>query len=263
MKKYRKSYRIKKKKSIFQNRSFWLPLLVLIVFGGFLYLVFFADFFQIKEIKIFGQEKVSNEELKNLLEGEIEQKLFLFPTKSIFLVDLNKIKEMILKKFPQIVKVDLKRKLPDKLFLEIKERRPWAALIIGENFYYCDENGILFEEILEIPPKFLIIKNLLSQPEIKLGEKVIEKDFIEKIEEIKKKLVENLKIEIEEIIIPTKGRLNVKTSEGWEIYFDPNADLNWQMIELNLVLEKEIPLENRGNLEYIDLRFSKIYYKYR
>jgi cell division septal protein FtsQ len=264
MKTYSKYRRIKKKKSILKNRFFWLTLLFFIFVGGIFYLVCFADFFQIKKIEIAGQQKISEEELKYLVASQIEQKLFFFSTKSIFLIKTNKISQMILEKFPQITEANLKRKLPDRLFLEIKEREPWAAIIVNEtDFYYCDENGIVFEKIWEIPPKFLIINNLVLQHEIKLGEKVIEKDLIEKINRVNTKLKDNLKIDIEGFIIPSPERLNVKTFEGWEIYFDPVADLNWQAIELGLVLEKQIPPEKRGNLEYIDLRFSKVYFKYR
>ncbi len=260
----RKPYRIRKQKSILRNRFLWITLLLLILVGGTFYLVCFANFFQIKKIEISGQQKVSEEELKNLVGGEIEQKLFLFPTKSIFLINTNKIDQLILERFSQISQSDLKKKLPDGLFLEIEERQPWAALILNEtDFYYCDENGIVFEKIWEIPYKFLTVKSLLSYPEIKLGGKVMEKDLIEKIGGVNAKLKDNLKIDIEEFIIPSPERLNVKTSEGWEIYFDPEGDLNWQVIELSLVLEKEIPSEKRGDLEYIDLRFSKVYFKYK
>ncbi|PIP25187.1 MAG: hypothetical protein COX34_00075 [Candidatus Nealsonbacteria bacterium CG23_combo_of_CG06-09_8_20_14_all_36_12] len=263
MKTYRK-YQIKRKKSILKNRFFWLTLLFLVFVGGIFYLVYFAEFFQIKEIEISGTQKVSNEELKIIASGEIEKKLFLFSSRSTFLVNTSKIENLILEKFPEINKVNLKRKLPDKLFLEIEERQPWATLTLDEkDFYYCDENGIIFEKIEEITPPLLKIKNLILKEEIILGERVIEKDLIEKIEKINTKLRENLKIDVEEFIIPSPERLNVKTVEDWEIYFDPKGNLNWQIIELSLVLEKEIPSEKRENLEYIDLRFSKVYYKYR
>jgi hypothetical protein len=260
----RKPYRIRKQKSILKNRFFWLSLLFLVSVGGIFYLVCFANFFQIKKIEISGQQKVSGEELKNIVERKVSKKLFFFPTKSIFLIDSKLIENDILERFPQVEMADLKRKIPDALFLEIQERQPWAALILNEtDFYYCDENGIVFEKIWEIPFKFLTVKSLLSFPEIKLGEKMIGEDLIEKIGMANAKLKDNLKIEIGEFIIPSPERLNVKTSEGWEVYFDPEGDLNWQIIELSLVLEKEIPSEKRGDLEYIDLRFSKVYFKYK
>ncbi len=42
-----------------------------------------------------------------------------------------------------------------------------------------------------------------------------------------------------------------------DLNFDLKNSIDWQMTKLNLVLEKEIPPEKRGDLEYIDLRFGE------
>ena len=265
MKSYRKPYkpyRIKRKKSIAKNRFFWLTISTLIFIGGIFYLVCFASFFQIKEINVPELQKISADSLKDLISNQIKKKILLFESKSIFLVNIDEIEKLILENNRQVAAVDLKRALPDKLFLEIKQRQPWAIWCsFNYDCYYIDEKGIIFAKSEEIPPPILKINNLFLESEIKLGEKVIEEDLIEKIQKINSKFKENIKIDIEKFDIPVEERLNVKTVEGWEVYFDPKGDLNWQMVEINLVLEKEIPLDKRGNLEYIDLRFSKVYYR--
>jgi hypothetical protein len=96
-----------------------------------------------------------------------------------------------------------------------------------------------------------------------LGEKVIDEKILEFILNSDNKLKEELKINIIEFDLLSQERLNVKTEEGWEIYFDLKGDLNWQTEKLTLVLENEIPPEKRGDLEYIDLRFTRVYYKYK
>jgi hypothetical protein len=97
----------------------------------------------------------------------------------------------------------------------------------------------------------------------KLGEQMIGRDYLEKIFKIQKFFQEELKIEIEEFVF-FEQRLNLKTKEGWEIYFDPREDINWQLTKLNLVLKEEILPEKRRNLEYIELRFGDLAtYKYR
>jgi len=53
--------------------------------------------------------------------------------------------------------------------------------------------------------------------------------------------------------------LDVKTSEGWEIYFNLKKDINWQLTELDFLLKERIPPDKKGNVEYIDLRFERIY----
>jgi len=260
--KYRKPYRIKRKKSIFLNRFFGLGILFLIILGLIFYFFIFHSTFQIKEIKISGTEKVAVEEIRNLIEKEIEQKILFFPTKSIFLVNSNKIKEGIFSKFPQISEINLKREYPNILIAEIEERKPAAIFNQNGEYFFIDKEGIIFEETPQFLENYLKIKNFLLKEKIKLGDKAIEKKTISQILDIEKKLKE-IDIKVKEFIIVSEERLNAKTSEGWEIYFNPKEDLNWQITELSLVLEKQIPPKKRKNLEYIDLRFSKIFYKYK
>jgi len=275
---YKKPYRIKKKKSIFRNRFFWIAILILIIFGGIFYLVCFSSVFQVKDVKISGNQKIQTQDIENLIKEKINKKLLFFPQKSIFLIDSNEIVRSLSEKFLKIDKVILKRRLPATLIVEIQERLPLGVWCQGENCFYVDREGIIFEEN---PPKVeedksfsppfaatreteFIIKSQEQRTEIFLGEKVIEKVLLESIFEIQRKLKENLKIDIEEIIILEKEKINAKTSEGWEIYFDPTGDINWQLTKLSLVLEKEIPPERRKDLEYIDLRFGNFApYKYR
>ena len=262
MKKYRKPYRIKKKKSLFKNRFFWMATLVLIIFGGIFYLVCFFSIFQIKDIKISGNQKIQTQDIENLIKEKINQKLLFFPQKSIFLIKSNEIVESLLEKFLQADSVNLKRRLPASLIVEIQERLPLGVWCEGENCFYIDKEGIIFEEN---PPKTeFIIKSEEKRTQGFLGEKVIEKTLFESIFEIQRKLKESLKINIEEIIILEKEKINAKTSEGWEIYFDPTNNIDWQLTKLSLVLEKEIPPERRKDLEYIDLRFGNFApYKYK
>jgi len=97
-----------------------------------------------------------------------------------------------------------------------------------------------------------------------LGNKVIEKEFLSSILDTESKLENNLKIPVEEVLVVSDERINLKTSEGWEIYLNPKGDVDWQLTKLSEVLEKEIPLEKRGNLQYIELRFGNFApYKYQ
>jgi len=264
IKKYRKPYRIKKKKPIFRNRFFWLGILIFVVIVGIFYLICFSSFFQIKEIKISGNQKVSIENLENLVREKIGQKILFFPSESIFLANLKEINEAILEKFPQLAKVNLKRSFPDTMLIEIEERKPVAIFLQNENIFFIDREGIIFEQVVDVKPQQIIIRNLDATKELKLGEKVIEKELLSKILEIEFKLKTDLKIESPEILVVSEERLNAKTSEGWEIYFNLEGDINWQLTKLGAVLEKEIPLERREDLEYIDLRFGNLApFKYR
>jgi len=266
IKKYRKPYRVKKKKPIFRNRFFGLGILIFAVVVGIFYLICFSAFFQIKEIKISGnsafveasadKQKVSIEDIRNVIEKEVEQKFLFLPSKSIFLINLNEINKTVLEKFPQLAKVNLKRSFPDAMLIEIEERKPIAIFCQKEQYFFIDGEGIIFEEISEAAPQWLQIKNLTLTTDSKLGEEAIKKEKLSQVLEIESKLNENLKIL--EVSIISEERLNAKTSEGWEIYFNLEGDINWQLTKLGAVLEKEVPPERRENLEYIDLRFGNL-----
>jgi len=259
MRKYRKPYRIKKKKSIFGNRFFWLGILILVIFSGIFYLICFHSFFQIKEIKISGNQKVLIEEIQKIIEEKINQKILFFNSKSIFLANFGEIKKEILKNFPLVDEINLKRKFPNTILVQVKERKPIAIFNQADKNFFIDKEGIIFERLLEVDPKMLKIKNLILTADLELGEKVMEKEQLIPILEIESKLRKDLKILSQEISIVSEERLDIKTSESWEIYFNLKENLNWQITKLGLVLENRIPPEKRRNLEYIDLRFEKVY----
>lgn len=272
---HRRPYRIKKRKSVLKNRFFWLIVFVLMMTGGIFYLFCFYKFFQIKEIKISGNQKVSVQDLENTIESQIVFRVIFFQTKSIFLADEGKINNVVLENFTQITNVNIKKDFPDALIVEIEERKPVAIfcqtqqdqatssgqMVLGqyEKNFFIDREGVIFEESLEPDSQRVKIKNQSLSSEIKLGEKAVDEKILSQILDIELKLEKELKVALEEITVVSEQRLNAKTKEGWEIYFNLKGDLSWQITKLGAVLENKIPFQKRKNLKYIDLRFEKIY----
>jgi cell division septal protein FtsQ len=262
--KYRKPYRVKRKKSILKSRFFWLILIILFFFGAVFYLLIFSSYFQVEKILISGNEKVPKEVIESLIRDNLKRKILFLPTQSIFVIDFKKINEIILNNIPGIAEVKTVREFPNILNITVKERVGIALWCQEENYcFLIDKEGVIFEPILEELkleknlPKIIDRKNN-SLTIDNLGKKiVIEKDYLEKIFKIQKYIQEEIKIEIEEFIAFSQ-HLNVKTVEGWEIYFNPSEDINWQLTKLKLVLEEKIPPEKRKDLEYIELRFGDL-----
>ena len=254
--KYRKPYRIKRKKSILKNRFFWLGILILIFWGTIIYFLFFSKFFQIKEIRISGNLRVSDEEIKNKIGENLESKIFFLPTKSIFLLDSKKIKEEILKQFPQIFDLKINRQFPQTLNINLIERKEVAIFCFEKECFLLDGEGIIFQKS-ELGESLVKISEGQIEKIPELGERVIEKDYLDDILKIQKYVQEELKIEIEGFTV-FERRLDLKTKEGWEIYFDPREDINWQLTKLSAVLKEKIPSERRKDLEYIELRFGDL-----
>ncbi len=258
--KYRRFKRFKKRKSLLKSRFFWIFILILASAILVFYLFFLSEIFRIKEIDISAPEDISKEEIQVLLQKELETSFFIFFRKNtFFLVNSQKIEDRILKEYPEIKEVILKKKFPKSLTLEVKKRIAVGIWCFEEdNCFLIDDNGIIFrgstsKDLVKIFSRGGEVKNL--------GEEIIPKEKMNQLLGIHDELEENLGIDVEKFILRGSDNLDVKTIEGWEIYFDLAGDINLILTKLSLLLEKEISSEDRENLQYIDLRFSKVYYK--
>lgn len=190
---------------------------------------------------------------------------------NIFRYDSGKIENEFLSIFPEIAEIELKRSFPDNLKIKIKERDPVAIFCQNENCFSLDENGVIFTRLPASLPAGEVgqeeisseglpkIENQTFALEAEVGDEVIGENLLSQIFKIENKLKEDLKISIKEFSIVSEQRLNVKTSELWEVYFNLKSDLDWQIQELAVILKEKLPLQKRKNLEYIDLRFDKVF----
>ena len=276
MRNYRKPHRYKRKKSILKNRFFWSGILFFVFLSSFFYFLFLSQTFQVEKIITAGEKKVSKDELKLLIEKNLENRILFFDTKSIFLANLNGLRKNILNDFPQIAGVEIKRKFPDTLNIVAVERLGLATWCYEEQCFLLDNEGVIFALSAEsflpavasaeagaeaegIPLETNLIKIIDEQNKepFKLGEKAIEKENLSKILAINSKL-SDFKISVKEFLIVSGEKLEVLTSEDWKIYLNLQQDIDWQMTKLRAVLEEKIPPENRKDLEYIELRFGNL-----
>jgi len=178
--------------------------------------------------------------------------------KNIFLIKANLIKNEILKNFPQVLFVEIERKFPSSLIFKISERKEVAVFCQNENCYLIDDKGTVFERSDGIG--ILKIEKNNSENEIKPGKKIIEEEILGKILEIAKEI----DFPLERVLVVAEDDLHFKTTQGWEIFIDPQKDINWQITKLKIALENAIPKERINDLEYIDLRFGNFAYpKYK
>ncbi len=244
MKKYRKSYKANRKKSklrIFKKKIAWFFVLILILISGLAYFFFFSSVFQVKSIEISEVKKSSEKEIKKIVSQNVN---------NIFTSDLERVVSEISKKYPQIDKVEIKRNLPDKIYVEIKERTPVAVSCKDFSCYFVDSKGVAFEETYK--KEGLAVIKLQG---FKLGDKIIKEDILKAVIKINNGLKNIIAYPVSD------DRLNIQTEEGWKIYFNPKEDIDWQIEKLEILLKEKLPVNERGSLEYIDLRFKKVYFK--
>jgi len=274
----RKHYRIRRKKSFLQNRFFWTLLFGLLIGSGFLYFFFLSPVFQVKRIEISGNEKVSSDDIRELIEKEITTNLFFKNVRNIFLADLDKTNKILTSQFILIANVNSSKEIPDKMIFEIEEKQAALLFLYNGKYFLLDKEGTVFEKVdncsksdisegqveqdhrcYQLEEVFQFEKLDMNNEPL-LGQEVVTKETLADILKIKSKL-ESLDIKVSKGILKNERRFDIATREGWDIYFNLKEDLDWQLTKIALMLEKEISPEKRGELQYIDLRFDKAYYK--
>ncbi|TSC94064.1 MAG: hypothetical protein CEN87_660 [Parcubacteria group bacterium Licking1014_1] len=266
-----KIYKLRKSgKPIIKKPVFGIAVLFLIVVFAFFYAVIFFPYFQVKNIITLGSEKTQDKDIQELVYSQISQKIisagnWKLESKSIFLVSSKNLNKEILNKFPIIKNVKINKRLPQTLELEITEREPLGLFCNSKDeCFLIDQSGIIFESSLKISNNMFVIRKLADSKQVFVGERVVAENIMAIISKIENGLKNNFQINIEEVLVSNPLRLDVKTDEKWQIYFDlsPDSDINMQIAKMNILLRDEILEKDRKNIKYIDLRFKdKAYYK--
>jgi len=256
--------KVAKRKRFFKSRVFFDFLLWFLLLASFGYLLIFSQVFKIKDIQIVSFERVPKEMIGKIVQEEMQSKvLFLLKRDSFFLLDTNKLKLKISNEFPLISDIHIKKGLNHSLFIEAKPRIPQAVWCFynGQECFLIDNKRIVFERLKNFQS---FDKNLIA-----VNSEGYAKPIFSQIcsDEMMKRIIETNKtfndLGIFNVIFLEKanGFLYAQTPEKWIVFFNPKQDLNLDLTKLNLLLTKELSFDKRKTLEYIDLRFSKAYYK--
>mgnify|MGYP004449380289 CR=1 FL=1 len=125
--------RKKKKKKI----KLWIKLFVatILVIGGIAFALI-SPIFNIKQINVLNNEKVSSDTVISLSGLATNENIF----KYITITTISKIKEE-----PYIENVKIKRKIPNTVEIEVLERKPKYCIKLLESYVFINEQGYLLE----------------------------------------------------------------------------------------------------------------------
>ncbi len=279
--------KIIKRRRFLRSKLFWDFILALVFISVLGYWLFFSPFLKIKNIQVISTPEIPAEGIKQIVEQELNRKWLVIEKNSFFSADIKTIKNRIMLDFPLTGEVKIKRGLPGSIFIETKPRitqSAWcfipleaseassstrfasstpieAPLPMGQACFLVDQQRIIFAPATQEDLQSGLTIIFSEQPQKAIFSEICSKALVDRIEETKKMLSEKFGINNLSFTEKTNGFLNVKTVEAWEIYFDPKSDLSVDLTKLRLLLDKEITQEQRKTLQYIDLRFSKAYYK--
>ena len=217
---------------------------ILLVILSLIYLFFYSPLFTIKNIIVDKD-----------LPTSINEHLASIKGKNIFLVKSSKTKGDLLKKFPELIDINVIRGLPDTIKISYSERTPKIIWQSAGRYFIVDENGITFREIQGAADLPLVKDN--NDLAINIGKQVVSANFISFVTELRPKLKEQVEINRFEVN-ETTFQLDAIMVSGLTLKFDTTRSVDSQLSDLKKFLA------DRSNeaQEYIDLRVEgKVYYK--
>lgn len=208
-------------------------MLIIILFIVLIICAMFSPLFNIKNIIVEGNEKISKEEIISLSQVKTDENIF----------KLNKVKiEKQIKENSYIESIKLERKLPSKVVIKIEERKPAYLLEYAGSYVYLDKQGYILEintEKLELP---IIQGSVTSSESFERGNRLIKED-LEKLEIVYKIMdaarvnqIDNL---ITRIDIENKNDFKlVLETEQKTAYIGDMTNLITKIPMIKLILEK-------------------------
>jgi cell division septal protein FtsQ len=259
--KYKRPYRAKKKKTFLFKAPFWFSLILLAAFGGGISFACFSPWFQVKDVKITGANIANGSGLTNLLRASAQKQLAFLPSKSILLFDMQAAKRELLKQFPEVADIQIKRQFPGTIYAAVLERSPIAALRAADGSWdIVDDTGIYFKKSQDLAGLFEISAGL-SRNSVNVGQAAIDKSLLQKILRTKVSIENDASIPLAGAAIINRERVDFTTVDGWRIFTNPQGDLDWQVSKLQAVTSDQAFAAQRKNLDYVDLRFTRVYVK--
>lgn len=245
----------RKKRKLVLKVIKWITILAIII-GGTIYAML-SPIFNIKEVEVLGNSKISSETIISLSGITIDQNMFSFRTSDV---------SESIKQNAYIDTVDIHRDLPDKISIVVSERKTTYMIKFGNAYAYINNQGY----ILEITNQEVAVPILTGyetpDENIKEGNRLDTADLerlndVLKIMEAASSSGNNLKNLITQIDMSDKSNyiLNLQTQKK-QIYFGDATNLSTKMLWIDQILEEE--KKNEGILYLnMDLNTDRPYFR--
>ncbi|HEY8361509.1 MAG TPA: FtsQ-type POTRA domain-containing protein [Tissierellaceae bacterium] len=217
-----------------RKRVFFRILLLGVVISLFIILAFNADIFSIKEIDVMGNNKLSKDNIKLGSSISIGENIFKVSTRD---------GERNLKNLAYIKDVNIKRKLPNKILIEVAERKEVAQIKNISSYAIIDEEGFILD-IKNDESENLPLINGLNIDDKKIGENINDTNSIkETFEFISVGHALGLLQKMKEIDMADNDNINITLNNGILIAF---GSINNVKYKLNLLNEVIKDINNKG-----------------
>lgn len=234
---------MRKEKKRPKKRSLKRKIVFLLVLAStFIFPLFSSTYFALGRVEVKGGRQLSHLELLSLSK--------IRPRRNLFCLNLRKIRAN-LKKHPKIKEVDLSRRLPDTVLLEVRERKPEALVFAHNLFWIVDKEGFVLDKKDSKGRLHLPLLTGVGKLKIRIGERLRKEKISQALDCLK--FSSCLQPEkLAKVGFDSLGKVYLYTKSGLEIRLGEAEDLKEKIEEIPLVLERI--KEGSQRVKYIDIQ---------
>lgn len=241
----------KKRKKVNFKRIIKIILLMAFIIGATIFIMT-TPIFNVTEINVEGNNRISNERIESLSKISLNVNTYQYSKKNI----IENIKEE-----PYIESVQVKRKLPSTIIINVEERNRDFFISNYGSYIYIDKQGYILEISNEVE-KLPEIKGFSISTENLVPGNRISDDDLEKINTAQKiiETIKNNEIESEITgvdVSNTNDFCIIMQGEGKKIHLGNASNINDKILMLKEILTKE-----KGKIGEIFIEnLEKVYFR--
>lgn len=239
------------------NESRSKPVVRGLLFLLVLIIVFFViDFglsfslFKVKRIICFEEGFPCQQERLKIFED--------FYDKNIFSLKTSSLSHQVIQKRPEILKLEVKKQLPDTLKIKVIKREPVVYLTADqEKFFLSDVNGVIFQGPLKDTNSYRLPLIIFPTGSVDFRMGLSLENYQSFKEALKlQQLLKEFFINFDRLKIENEEDLSLSLPDGIVVTFSAKKELKPQVASLQLIL-KQSKMEGNKIIKKIDLRFEK------
>ncbi len=231
----------------------WLVLISALIASIIFFMM--SPLFNIVEIKVNNNEKISKETVISLSKIQLGENLYKYSKRSI---------EKNIKQNPYIENVNIKRKLPNILEINVEERKTTFLIEYGSSYIYINNQGYILEisqEKLELP----IIVGITTEAEQLVAGSRLNVDDLERLEVVLKIIESANSNSLAQYI----SKINIEDKQNYALtletenkvaYLGDGSNLSNKMLYLKVIIEKEKGKEGEIFLNG-DINKDKVFFR--
>jgi cell division septal protein FtsQ len=242
-----------------------ISLSLIAMFTGLVWFLFFSGFFNIKSISATGEGRLDANDLENIAWIQANQGYFVFiKQKNIFLFSGGNLLKNLKEKY-SFENIILKKKFPNSILINYKEKNYSMLWLENNNYYFGDEYGYIIspanaEEVKQ--KKYPLIENQ-SDSKITDNKITLDRIYINYIFNLTNKFKNlNNDFKIKNFLLDNEMyTVKMALENGPIILFNLEEDVDKQIEKLKIIKGEKLK-QDFNKKTYIDIRYGdRVYYR--